>query len=68
MNLRNRGEIKVGNVADIVIFDFEKISDTATYEKPTLPAQGIEYVIVNGKIVIADEKFTGETPGELLLK
>lgn len=68
LNLKDRGEIKVGKIADIVIFDFNQVGDRATYEKPTLSAKGIKYVIVNGKIVIADEKFTGETRGELLLR
>ena len=68
LNLKDRGEIKIGKIADIVIFDFNQVGDRATYEKPTLSAKGIKYVIVNGKIVIADEKFTGETRGELLLR
>ncbi|MDD3725877.1 MAG: D-aminoacylase [Candidatus Ratteibacteria bacterium] len=67
LGLEKRGTIKTGNFADIVIFDLNKIKDCATYKEPTLPAEGIKAVIVNGKLVMLDGKFTGATPGMVLL-
>ena len=53
--MRNKGRIRVGADADITIFDPETIRDRATYADPILPSQGIEYVLVNGAVVL-DEK------------
>jgi len=53
--MRNKGRIRVGADADITIFDPETIQDRATYADPILPSQGIEYVLVNGAVVL-DEK------------
>jgi hypothetical protein len=52
-------------VADITIFDPETVTDKATYEKGTLPSEGIPYVIVNGTIVVKDSKvLEGVNPGQ----
>lgn len=52
-------------VADITIFDAEKVTDNATYEKGTLPSTGIPYVIVKGTIVVKDSKvLEGVYPGQ----
>lgn len=66
MKLKNRGSIKKGNYADLVIFDPSTIADLATYIKPEQYPHGIDYVIVNGKIVIDQGKHTGELPGKVL--
>lgn len=66
MGLKKRGAIKKGNYADIVVFDSSKISDLATYIKPKQYPDGIDYVIVNGKVVIERGKHTGELPGKVL--
>ena len=66
LGLKDRGIITEGQAADIVIFDRERISDRATFDKPHQFASGIEYVIVNGKIVIGEGKHTGTYPGRLL--
>ena len=50
--IKDRGKIREGYCADIVILDPESIKDTATYEEPFRKPQGIEYVIVNGKVVV----------------
>lgn len=66
MRLANRGTIKEGNWADVTIFDYDKIQDYATYEKPTLAAVGIECVLVNGKVAWERGKHTGARPGHVL--
>jgi len=66
MGLKNRGAIKERNYADIVIFDPSEISDQATYLKPKQYPKGIDYVIVNGKIVVDHGKHTGEMAGRVL--
>ena len=66
MGLKKRGVIKKGNYADIVIFDSQKIADTATYIKPKQYPVGIDYVIVNGKVVVDHGEHTGELPGKIL--
>lgn len=66
MRIANRGLIKEGLWADVVIFDYDKIQDRATFEQPLLYPEGIEYVIVNGKVVIEKGRHTGERPGQVL--
>ncbi len=68
LGLQDRGLLKVGNWADITIFDFQKVKDTATYTNPHSYAEGIFYVIVNGKIVIDEGDHTGELAGKVLRK
>ena len=48
MNLTHKGEVKEGYDADLVIFDENTIIDRATFEEPTLPPEGISYVLLNG--------------------
>ncbi len=66
LNLTDRGIIKKGNVADIVVFDPETIRDTATYQNGTQFPEGIDYVIVNGKITVAHGKHLGTLNGKIL--
>ena len=66
MRLNGRGLIKEGCWADVVIFDYDKIQDRATYEKPLQYPEGIEYVLVNGQIVVDQGKHTGARPGRVL--
>jgi len=66
LGLKDRGVLKPGNAADIVIFDRGRISDKATFDNPHQFACGIEYVIVNGKVVIGEGEHTGTYPGRLL--
>jgi N-acyl-D-glutamate deacylase len=52
-------------IADITIFDPETVTDKATYEKGTLPSEGIPYVVVNGTIVVKDSQvLKGVNPGQ----
>ncbi|HEY2573932.1 MAG TPA: D-aminoacylase [Verrucomicrobiaceae bacterium] len=62
----DRGRISEGLAADLVLFDPETVTDRATFANPTAPSEGIKYVLVNGRIVFADGKLTGELPGKVL--
>jgi N-acyl-D-amino-acid deacylase len=66
MRLADRGAIKEGMAADLVIFDPEKIRDLATFEQPNQLSQGVDYVLVNGVAVVASGKMTGALPGKVL--
>ena len=66
LHLGDRGVIKDGMWADIVIFDPGKIRDLATYENPNQLAVGMEFVLVNGVPVISDGKMTQALPGKVL--
>ena len=62
--LRDRGLIREGGWADVVVFDPEKISDPAAYNDPHHYAIGIPYVLVNGVAVVANGEHTGAKPGQ----
>jgi N-acyl-D-aspartate/D-glutamate deacylase len=66
MRLANRGVIKEGNWADVTIFDLDSLRDLSTYEEPTLFPTGIDWVLVNGVVVIDHGKHTGAKPGQVL--
>ncbi len=68
LGLKKRGEIKVGNFADLVIFDMADIKDLAGYQNPFQLSLGMDYVFINGKAAVADGKITGELPGYALRK
>ena len=64
--LAGRGLIREGCWADVVIFDYDKIQDRSTYEQPLLTPTGIDYVLVNGQLVIDHGNHTGARPGRIL--
>ncbi len=66
MRLTDRGVLKQGMWADVVIFDPATIRDLATFEQPNQLSQGMEYVLVNGVPVIAQGRMTGALPGKVL--
>ena len=66
MRLPNRGFLREGFWADVVIFDYDRIDDVATYESPTSFPQGIDYVLVNGVVVVENGAHTGAKPGKVL--
>jgi len=68
IGLKNRGELKKGFFADITIFDPKTIIDKADFDNPYQYSEGIENVIVNGKIVIKGGRHTGELAGRVLRK
>lgn len=66
LKLKKRGELKVGNYADIVIFDPAKVKDNATFDKPHQYAEGMIHVFVNGIQVLKDGEHTGAKPGKFV--
>jgi N-acyl-D-aspartate/D-glutamate deacylase len=64
--LSDRGLVREGFFADLVIFDPAKIIDTATYEDPKRYPEGLSHVIVNGAVVVRDGRHTGSRPGRAL--
>jgi N-acyl-D-amino-acid deacylase len=66
LKLRDRGELKSGDYADIVIFDPATISDHATYAKPHQFATGMRDVFVNGVQVLRDGEHTGAKSGQVV--
>lgn len=66
MRFTDRGVLKNGMWADVVIFDPDKIHDVATFENPNQLSAGMEYVLVNGEPVIDAGKMTGARPGKVL--
>jgi N-acyl-D-amino-acid deacylase len=64
--LKDRGLLREGMWADIVIFDPEKIHDTATFKSPHQYAEGMPFVLVNGTPVVFEGKHTGVYPGQVL--
>jgi N-acyl-D-amino-acid deacylase len=66
LGLKDRGLIRVGARADLVVFDARRIADVATYTDPHRYPTGIEHVLVNGRWVIRDGEHTGVLPGRVL--
>ncbi len=67
MGLSDRGVLKEGNAADIVVFDFEKIKSNSTYEDSRKKCDGIELIVVNGKATVENGKIINKNPGKTLL-
>jgi dihydroorotase/N-acyl-D-amino-acid deacylase len=66
MRLTERGVLKQGMWADVVVFDPATIRDKATFENPNQFSEGMEFVLVNGVPVIENGKMTGALPGKVL--
>ncbi len=66
MRLTDRGVLKAGMWADVVVFDPATIKDVATFAEPNQLSQGMEYVLINGVAVIDQGKMTGARPGKVL--
>ncbi len=64
--LAERGELRPGWLADLVVFDPATVTDTATYEEPRQHPAGIRYVIVNGRVVVDEGVHTGASAGRVL--
>jgi N-acyl-D-amino-acid deacylase len=68
MGLKDRGVIREGAIADIVIFDIDRIRDMATFAEPHQYPEGIDYVFVNGRAVVDGGRLTGELAGRVLAR
>jgi N-acyl-D-amino-acid deacylase len=66
LNFSDRGLLKKGYQADIVVFDENQVIDKATFENPHQYPAGIQYVLVNGQPVVANGEHTGKLPGRFL--
>jgi N-acyl-D-amino-acid deacylase len=66
LGLKDRGLLREGYWADVVVFDADRVADMATYEDPKQYPKGIDYVLVNGAIVIDDGHHTGARPGRVV--
>lgn len=66
VGIRDRGLLRENMKADVVIFDDAKVIDKATFPNPHQYGEGIEYVLVNGKVVLEQGKHTGERPGVVI--
>ena len=66
LGLPDRGVIRPGAAADIVVFNFDTVIDKATFEQPHQYPVGIEVVLVNGVIVVAEGEHTGALPGQIV--
>ncbi len=66
IGLKDRGLLRAGNWADVVVFDPNTIADTATFTEPHQYPTGIPFVFVNGVAVVDNGKITGAAPGKVL--
>jgi N-acyl-D-aspartate/D-glutamate deacylase len=64
--ISERGKLKIGYFADVIVFDPKEIRDLATYEEPEKLATGMRFVLVNGKIAVDEGKFSGVMAGRAL--
>jgi N-acyl-D-amino-acid deacylase len=68
MRLKDRGLIREGMAADLVVFELDTIRDKATFFEPHQHSEGVDYVFVNGVAVVDAAKLTGALPGRLLVR
>jgi N-acyl-D-amino-acid deacylase len=66
LQLHDRGLLRPGMAADLVVFDPATVKDEATFEKPHSLSSGIQQVVVNGTVVVNQERHTGAKPGRIL--
>lgn len=66
LGLADRGLLRPGYWADVVVFDRDSVADRATFEQPKQYARGVEYVLVNGELVVARGEHTGARPGRAI--
>jgi len=67
LGLRDRGQLREGFAADVVVFDPARVGETNSFEKPKSYAQGVDFVLVNGVLVIDKGEHTGAKPGRPIM-
>jgi N-acyl-D-aspartate/D-glutamate deacylase len=68
LRLPERGSLRAGAMADVVVFDLATVRDVATYEDPHHFAEGMQAILVNGRVAWDGGKITGERAGRVLVK
>ena len=68
LGIHDRGTIRAGLAADLVLFDPQSVGDKATYTNPHQYPEGIQFVFVNGEMVVRDQTHTGRKPGKALFR
>jgi N-acyl-D-amino-acid deacylase len=66
LSIQDRGLLREGSYADVVVFNPDTVADHATFEQPHQLSTGIEYVFVNGTAVVREGKPTGSKPGRIV--
>ena len=66
LGIPDRGQIREGMYADVMVFDPNTIIDHATYERPHQLSEGVKWVFVNGVAVVSDGRVTGARPGRIV--
>ena len=66
LGVRDRGFLREGAYADVLVFDADKFRDVATYEEPDAYSEGVDYLLVNGKLAVDGGKVTAERHGRVL--
>jgi N-acyl-D-amino-acid deacylase len=66
LKIRDRGMLREGMFADVVVFDPNTIIDRATFERPHQLSVGVQHVFVNGTAVLSGGRHTGATPGRVV--
>lgn len=66
MGLADRGELREGLRADVIVFDYDRVQDRADWSHPMAPPEGIDTVIVNGRLAIDEGRYTGAKSGRVL--
>ena len=64
--MKDRGYLRTGYFADVIVFDPKTVADVATYEEPEKLSSGMKWVFVNGRIAVEDGKYTGALAGAAL--
>ncbi|RYZ57356.1 MAG: D-aminoacylase, partial [Chitinophagaceae bacterium] len=64
--LKDRGLLREGMAADVVVFDEKEVADLSTYEKPHAYSKGFRYVLVNGAVVVEEGKHNGQRGGKTI--
>lgn len=63
LGLKDRGVLREGNIADVIVFDPTTVADKATYEHPQVLSVGMQYIFINGTLAVNDGKYTGVLAG-----
>jgi N-acyl-D-aspartate/D-glutamate deacylase len=66
LGMQDRGLLRPGLAADVVVIDIKAVRDRATFEEPHQHSHGVEYVLVNGRFVVDAGSLTGDLPGRVL--